>query len=362
MTPPPAPPPPDTRTPEELEALAREFLADGSGETPAGVTSTEAISAEDESQGLETVTDTALESQAEDTEAADTLESESTASEASGPEWLRNALKGVPEGTLPSWLPDRLLKMAAKDAEKTATIKRLQETLGQAQESVPVVVEATVQDVLANVSTEEALQQVTTQAKATKELAERWIEWLQDNREGGEVTPGDPDSYLDAEGVKAKLALARQHLRQSNAALEAAPAKQAWLKEYHSTRSSVLKDVPALADKGSEEHKYAMELLQKPLAARADMLQIVADALAGRQMRLDKANGVQTVTLKPKPKAGAAPAQNLPRAAAPVGAGATTAAPVRPAGAPPDFAGLRQRALAGDESASNALARSFLEG
>lgn len=342
IVPQPAPPPPDTRTPEELESIAMEFLAGGPGPTATAAPQTpEAASPNPDATGTPTPAEEPQEGEPETP--GTSLE---PPPESSGPEWLVTALDAVPEGALPSWLPDRLLKIAKHDAARNAQLKALEGELAAAKQSPPVVAEATAADPLASITTESGLQQAVTNAQA-------WEDWCEMNPEGGLLDTANEESYLDADTVRANRIHARRILR-------AEPAKREWLKQYQATAAAVVRERPGLSDKASPDFLAAVDLLSRPLAARPDHLQIVADYLAGKQAREDKAKGIQTVKLHGNGSTGS-PQAARPAARAAAPSGAAPAAPVRSAGAPEDITALRHRAKEGDEAAANKLAAAFLE-
>lgn len=337
VLPPPPPPPPDTRTPEEHEALARAFLANGE-ETPAAAATTT------ESQNAEPT-------EVEEQPLVPEESSPEAALNETGPDWLVSALQAVPEGALPDWLPDRLLKLAKSASKAKEQLAQVQAQLDEAKATLPVKAEPTPEEPLAHITTEAELNQALTQAKAVVENAEAWIEWCADNREGGETVPGDEGSWIDADQVKAKLAEARAYKRWAQNQINAGPTRAEWVKKSAQTRAVVLKERPELLDRTSEEHQEMVSLLSKPLAAREDAYQIYADYLAGKEARQARERGVQTVQLGQKPVARPKVAGAPTRAATP---------PVRAAGAPVDLTALRERARNGDENAANQMAQLFL--
>lgn len=330
----PAPPPPDTRTQEELDSIAMEFMASlpvASATAPTPPTEAADEPAPEPPPAEEPQTDAPTEPLTEPSADA-------------GPEWLVTALQEVPEGALPAWLPDRMLKIAKHDSARNAQIKALESDLAAAKAAPPIVAEPTSADPLAHVGTEAQLREAVNQAQV-------WEDWCEANPEGGHLDPKNEESFIDADAVRANRIHARRILR-------AVPDKREWLKSFQATSAAVIKDRPTLGDKTSADYQAAVEILAKPLAARADYLQIVADYLTGKQAREDKARGVQTVKLNGNGHAKPAPAPAQPAARSSPGPSAPS---VRAAGAPVDLSSLRQRAKEGDESAANQLATAFLE-
>jgi len=112
---------------------------------------------------------------------------------------------------------------------------------------------------LADVGTRTDLDKKVRAAKTTKANADAWVEWCNDNPEGG-ILPDGRD--VDADGVKAIKAQARGHLRTADAILAAAPDKQQWLQKYHETRDALRQTNPELFEEDSPELAEAVQLVR----------------------------------------------------------------------------------------------------
>lgn len=263
---------------------------------------------------------------------------------------------------------DHLLDAFAKDPDNEGIRKRLNKILGESprlkqaladaekklkdSSGPPVVVApAHAADPLAGVGSMAELQTAVRNA-------EQWEAWCEDHPEGGNLNPKDDSSYLSPEDVRAQLRAARTLLR-------AAPARTDWLKQLEANREKLRADVPELFEADSPLLNQAVALLKegRVTAAHPDYMQDALDLLEGRRARQEREKGIKTVKLAPAAAKQAAGNTGSPASHRPAPqTGAVTKAPAtRPASAGADIAALRKRAEAGDQKASDDLARAFMD-
>lgn len=253
--------------------------------------------------------------------------------------------------------------------EPAALKRQLAEATGKLKDAQgpPVVVRtATGADPWAGVATEADFTRGVSQMKAAKANSEAWIDWCTDNKEGG-VPPGaDADKgYLDDAAVKTLLQNARSHVRWAKSALEAAPAKQAWLKQMSETRTALRESNPELFEKDNPELAAAVKLLEEGRIGteHPDYMRDALDLLAGRRLREEQQRGVKSVKLDTKAAAAKAARNGSESSQArpgPQGAAPGTRSPAaRPASAGSDLDAAKKKAQAGDTKSLAMLIDAF---
>lgn len=282
-------------------------------------------------------------------------------------------------------LIDAVLKAPAEQRKDSPAYKRLSKIMGEPAalkrqlaeatgklkdaQGPPIVVRtASEADPWAAVATEADFTKGLSQVKASKANAEQWIDWCQDNKEGGAPPGADPDKgYLDEAAVKALLNQSRSYLRWANSTLEAAPAKQAWLKQMSETRTALLQSNPELFEKDNPELAAAVQLLEEGRISTThpDYMRDALDLLAGRRLREEEQRGVKSVKLDTKAaaakaaggKSGSESSQSRP---GPQGAAPGTRSPAaRPASAGTDLEATKKKAQAGDTKSLAVLIDAF---
>ena len=341
-----ATPAPITQSVSEQNAAAAAFLADAPAPvTPAAETPTPEIAAEtpatdDATPGHEA---SAEAQEPQNSETSDLAEPPTDAP----PEWIEQVRQKIKEtGVVPPWFFERAAATLMHELEKNAKIRALEAEVSElksATDAKPTVVVDTPDNAFAKLTAAD-LQQNETWFNQRRAWA------LRNLTTGGivgdkEYTPTDAaDMLLEAEQAIDLIKSAKSLAEQRRTHFETV-AKVAY---------------PELAMAGTELRKQVDALkASKPAYARyADSDTDLADMLAGRKLREDRARGIQSVsiTAKPKPAAAAMNGKTVSPAVGTVPKGA-----IRPSSAAPDLGTLRKQAQEGSERAQNALAALFLE-
>jgi len=179
----------------------------------------------------------------------------------------------------------RIGKLTAQKGElkeqletERARIADLEEKLTKAS---PITLAPTPNDPLADIETEEALEE-------RLRIAERVQTWCEDHPEGGTVTIDGKEVELDADDVKTRQRAARNILR-------AAGGRREFLK----SRPAVLQDVkvfyPELLKTGSFEHAAMADLLKvvPELKRHPGLELLVGDMIEGTKLRFERYKQLQ---------------------------------------------------------------------
>lgn len=243
----------------------------------------------------------------------------------------------------------RVSKLLAEPAKLKSTIKELEAQVKEAGAPPVFVAPPSPNDPLAHVTTPAQLHTALSNAEA-------WEAWCEDHPDGGEVTPWNDESYLDADEVRARLRSARAQLR-------AAPAKQEWLKQFEQTRANLREHAPELFEKDSDLQKEVLAIFNEGRISphHASHWQDAVDLVEGRRSRLEREQGITRIKLDPKTAAAKAAASSVsaPRPGPNPGTGTKLPA-TRPATAGSDLGALKQRAAKGDQAAQASLIDAFV--
>jgi hypothetical protein len=254
-----------------------------------------------------------------------------------------------------------LRKRLASVFKQNKGFKEELKALKSAEAVAPVVLQANEGGsgggaLLADVATEADLEKLGT-------AAETWLEWCEDNAEGG--TPPGAKEEMTRDEVKARK-------REASRILKAVPARREYLAKYQASHKAVVAALPDMAKVGSELHTKAMAVLKAnpALVSSPTYLQDVADLIRGRELREEEAKGTKYVKVKgANPGAGARKDTETSRnggSGTPTKAKGANGAVVRtaPTGAAVngvDWRSMRSRAEAGDPKAQAAIAGAFVE-
>jgi hypothetical protein len=246
----------------------------------------------------------------------------------------------------------RLEKILGESPRLKQELKELKEQVGKTETLPAVVVPASASSPLAHVGSVEQLE-------AEVQMAESWVEWCEENPDGGQYDPKNKEAVLDADGVKAQL-------RASRAVLRAEAGRRDWLVKLEANRAKLKATHPELFKKDSPELKALLQpvLDGRVTIAHPDYMQDLLDLQRGRREREEEARGIKKVVLdtgKAKKAAAAAKPGGAEEATdqrpGAAGGGATKKPALRPAGAGEDLATLRKRSEEGDQRAADAIAR-----
>ena len=255
--------------------------------------------------------------------------------------------------TLSKGMRKRFNGLLEQTKQAKAEIAQLQEQLKQAQ--IPAVLTPTAANPLADIRTEEELQERIANARA-------WRKWCRANPNGGQNGSED----LDADETERRLEWAETVLDGSN-------DRRQWLADYRASNAAARQAFPDLFKKDSPDWKAAQIILQTApeLVRHPGYESFLGHYLTGLRMALDNSRGVKWVRVDPKAKAkpgqpGADGKPSAPKAATgkpKLNAPPPAKPPLRSANGKtkPDFAALERRAASGDEQALAALLKAEMD-
>lgn len=254
---------------------------------------------EDESDD-DTTDDSTDETEDDPAEDPDAEAGEETAKGTSpgAPKAITDALK---KANLPKGILKRIDKAFAHSAAYRAKAEELTAQLASAPE--PVTLAPTATHPLSDVTTAEELEKRST-------AAEQWLEWCEDNRDGGVVDGKE----LTADDV-------RDRRKWAMAVTKHAPAREQWIRERQQFRDLARKAFPEMFKAGTPEFQAAQALVKgTPEIVRQPDYEIsIADMVRGLKYRAMEAQGYQVVLIPPdksKGKAAKPAAASLPGSAA----------------------------------------------
>ena len=241
---------------------------------------------------------------------------------------LDEALKDKPK------LRKRVKKLFAQNKELKSKAQELEQQMSALKEAPLVLKQPSVSDPLAGTRS-------VAEVDAALNDADEKLDWLDDHPEGGEY---NGQAYT-AEQVK-------EFRKFYRAVVKAGPVRKDYLRSYAESLKGLSLDPVELVKPATPTRESALLQEIPELSRRADFLQVLADARAGRELREKKARGITVVEVDPKKSKQAAAKKPTEQAKKP----APTGGSQRPAReGEVSLEKLRERAAAGDRSAQQKL-------
>ena len=248
---------------------------------------------------------------------------------------LDEALKDKPK------LRKRVKKLFAQNKELKTKAQELEQQMSALKEAPLVLKQPSVSDPLAGTRS-------VAEVDAALNDADEKLDWLDDHPEGGEY---NGQAYT-AEQVK-------EFRKFYRAVVKAGPVRKDYLRSYAESLKGLGLDPVELVKPATPTRESALLQEIPELSRRADFLQVLADARAGRELREKKARGITVVEVDPKKSKQAAAKKPTEQAKKPAPAGGSQ----RPAReGEVSLERLRDRAAAGDPDAQQMLESMFLGG